>query len=137
MFTLITEKNMRVMLIDDDEKILKSIGESLDLNGIKNKRFSSPKEALLAYVTDKFDAVILDLKMPEMNGIEVLKAIKEHNSKAFVIILTGYPELESTITALNLGTYALLKKPSSFREIMNVLAKIESERDKNINERTI
>ena len=124
---------MKVMLIDDDEKILNSIGSSLKLNGIENQQFNNPKEAIKAYKSEKFDAVILDIKMPEINGIEVLRTIRNYNPKAFVIILTGYPEVESAITALNIGAFAYLKKPSSFKEIMNVLSKIESEFENNKN----
>ena len=87
---------MKIMLIDDDKEILKSIGGSLSLNGIENKGFSNPVEAINAYKAEKYDAVILDLRMPGMSGVDVLKEIRGYNPRAYVIILTGHPELEDT-----------------------------------------
>ena len=117
---------MKVMLIDDDTEILKSMSDSLTLNGVENRKFDNPIIALQEYKKEIYDAVILDIKMPVMNGIEVLKSIKEHNPNAYVIIHTGFPELNTAMSALNLGAYAYLKKPSGFKELMSILEKVKA-----------
>jgi len=115
------------MLIDDDRKTLESIGDALSIKGIDNFRFDNPKEAVKAYKPVEFDAVILDLKMPEMHGIEVLKTIRKKNPDAYVIILTGVFNVESTIAVLNAGAFAFLEKPASLKELMDALLRVESE----------
>ena len=85
---------MKLLLIDDDLKSLESLSEALSFNGYPIEQYSNPVEAVNAYNEKKFDVVITDFKMPELNGIEVLKKVKEIDPKAYVIILTGFADIE-------------------------------------------
>ena len=83
---------MNILLIDNDQEILDSVGEALELIGFPTRTFSSPQDAIDAYISEGFDVVITDIRMPEMSGIEVLKAIRAYNPSAKVICYTGYSE---------------------------------------------
>ena len=115
---------MNVLLIDDDITCLKSIGKALTINGIPNRRFISPREAVDCYRSEHFDVVVTDLKMPEMNGIEVLKAIRTINPEANVIILTAYDDDDKKELAYQNGVHSFLHKSIPFENFLDVLMKI-------------
>ena len=118
---------MKLMLIDDEMPILESLARALKPTGFECVTFQNSLKALEAYRLGGFDAVITDFMMPEMNGIEVLRAIKAMDSNARVIILTGYADIDNAIAAVNRGAYAFFRKPLEFREFITTLKKIESE----------
>ena len=120
-------KKLRIILIDDDLAVLESLSEALNLHGYPNRKISDPQEAVELYKWEQFDVVITDIKMPEMNGIEVLKAVRKHNQDAVVIILTGYADTNNAITAVNEGAYAFFHKPPDFKSLLATLSKIEME----------
>lgn len=116
---------MKLMIIDDESPILESMQRALKPTGYECVTFLSSPDALEAYRQGDFDVVITDFMMPEMNGIEVLKAIRAVNPEAFVIILTGYADIENAIAAVNNGAHAFFRKPLDFRDFIMTLKKIE------------
>jgi DNA-binding NtrC family response regulator len=73
---------------------------------------TSAREALDMIATESFDAVIMDFMMPEMNGIEALKAIKEKNPEMQIILLTGHATVQKTVEAMKAGAMDLIEKPA-------------------------
>ena len=65
--------------------------------------------------------------MPEMNGIEVLQAVRAHDPLVYVILMTGYANVDIVIEAVNYGAYAFFRKPLNFHELMETVWKIEKE----------
>ena len=117
--------NLRVLLIDDDWDCLNVISNSLSLFGYPNRKFTNPKAAIKACKSEKFDVVVADYMMPEMNGIEVLQAVKSHDPNMHVIIMSGYAESSSEKTLKSKGAYAFFTKPLALRELLGVLSRIE------------
>lgn len=118
---------MKVLLIDDEPEILECFSAALALKGFTSKQFCNPKEAIDTYKREKFDVVITDLKMPEMNGIEVTEAIKAHDPNACVILITGYANDYEAKIEHSEGIYAILQKPIDLRGLLDILYKIEEE----------
>jgi len=118
---------MNILLIDDEEDVLESISEALDLIGFPSRKFNDPNLAVKAYIAGKFDVVVTDMKMPGMNGIDVLKAIRKHDAAARVICLTGYSDVNDAIGALNNGAYAFFRKPLNMENFLGTLFRIEEE----------
>jgi len=105
-------KNMEKILIVDDEVFLR---ENLD-RILQEERYSTTtarngKEALAFLQEGPFDLVLLDLKLPDFSGLEVLKTIKKSDPDLLVIIMTGYASVESAVEALKMGAYDYIKKP--------------------------
>ena len=117
---------MDVMLIDDDAAVLRALGDAMRMNGFRPHSFDSPKEAVAAYAPDKIDAVVTDYKMPAMNGVEVLRAIYAKNPDAYIIILTGYADVDNAIAAVNSGAYAFFQKPIQIAVLVDTLRQIQS-----------
>jgi DNA-binding NtrC family response regulator len=121
---------MRILIVDDEKDCLDDIAQMLELSDFKVNTTTSPIEALQIYEKFRFDCVLTDMRMPEMNGLELLKKIKSYDPKANVIILTAYGDLETAIEAINSKVYAFFSKPVDFKELVLTLRQIENEIDK-------
>lgn len=121
------KRTLKVLLIDDEPEILDCLSAALALKGFSSKQFCDPKEAIDTYKREKFDVVITDFKMSEMNGIEVMEAIRAHDPNTRVIIISGYAENYKAEMGESEGIYAVLQKPMELRKLLDTLYKIEEE----------
>lgn len=101
----------KILIVDDEEVVRLSYMRILAPTRCKVHAVWSWTQVAQAMQQDPFDVVLLDLRMPEMDGISVLKALKQNWPESEVIIITGYPTLESAKQALTLGAYDYLVKP--------------------------
>lgn len=118
---------MRILIIDDDKDCLEDIATALEPSNYDCNTEISAIKAIKRYKEEHFDVVITDIKMPEMNGIEVLKKIKSIDNEARVIIITGYGDLETAVAAINNHAYAFFGKPINFNDLIKSLRNIEFE----------
>jgi len=102
----------RVLLVDDEEEFLEIMSERMRARDIEVTTSTSAREALDMIATESYDAVIMDFMMPEMNGIEALKVIKEKNPEMQIILLTGHATIEKTVEAMKAGAMDLIEKPA-------------------------
>lgn len=115
------EGRMKVLMIDDDKSSLDNLGESLCILGYTVKKYSNPKEAVLAHKKEKFNLVITDYHMTEMNGIEVIRAIKQHDADIPIILLSGNADEEIEKLSVQSGASAFLTKPLDFEKLMDLI----------------
>lgn len=127
---------MRIMLIDDEKDCLNRLVNILEPAGHHCEVFTLPNKALEAYASNAYDLVITDLKMPGLNGFQVLDAIQLVNSTARVIISTGYGDVQTAIEAVHHKAYAFLTKPVNNDTLFKALKKVETEisDEKNVQE---
>lgn len=114
---------LRVLLVDDEKDIVEVIQDRLEAYGFAVVTAGTGVEALKALSTDTFDGVFLDVKMPEMGGIEALEQIRKINQEIPVIIITSSSTRESAIEALAKGANDFVLKPFEWQELK---AKIEN-----------
>lgn len=112
----------RILVVDDEEKIRRSLSGLLQDQSYEVITVGSGSECLQIMSAEYFDLVIVDVVMPELNGIEVLQEIKEKYSDTEVIMITGYADKEKAIAALRLSAYDFIEKPFESREILNTIA---------------
>ena len=101
----------KILIIDDEEDFLESLSERLRLRGMEVNTTASPKEALDKIDQESYDAIVLDFQMPEMDGLEVFKTLKEKNPDLQVIFLTGHATVERGVEAMRLGALDFVEKP--------------------------
>ena len=111
------ESESRVLVVDDDQFALRSMAKVLRGESYEVVTAASGSEAIELLKQDAFDLVVADLKMPEVDGLEVLRQTREIAPQAVVLILTGYASLGSAIEALREGAYDYLVKPCSDDEL--------------------
>ena len=100
-----------VLVIDDELQICESINMILEYEGYDVESTTSANDGLEKFSSKEFSAVLLDIQMPEMNGFEVLKRIKEQKQSASVIIISAHGSVENAIKATRLGAFDFLEKP--------------------------
>jgi len=107
----------KILLIDDEVDFLSAMSERMKARHMEVTTASSAKEGLEKVAAGSFDAVILDLAMPEMDGIETLKILKKKNPDLQVILLTGHATIKQGIEAMKLGALDLLEKPADINTL--------------------
>jgi putative two-component system response regulator len=111
------ERQSKVLIVDDDQFALQSMVRALGSESYQVVTAASGLEAIDLLRQDSFDLVLTDLKMPGVDGLVVLRKVREIAPQAVVLILTGYASLESAIEALRQGAYDYLVKPCSDDEL--------------------
>ncbi|MGE5554783.1 MAG: response regulator, partial [Methanocella sp.] len=104
-----TTKPKHILVVDDDKSVLTSTVRVLDRNGFIAHTAETGKEAIEKAKTQPYDAVLIDLKLPDMDGIDVLS--RADFGRAVIIMLTGFPSLVSGLAAQDKGVDAYLSKP--------------------------
>jgi DNA-binding NtrC family response regulator len=111
----------RLLLVDDEPLILEVLGEHFKADYDVETALSGA-DALGAIVRTRPDIVILDINMPRMNGLEVLKDIKQIDSSIAVIMVTANEQVSVAAEALRLGAFGYVPKPFDFRYLDHMLA---------------
>ena len=111
---------MRVLLVDDEPEFVSALAERLNLRGFEADTATTGEEALWKVDASPPDVVLLDVLMPGLGGLEVLKRIKKHHPKVQVILLTGRGTWEG-IQGTREGAYDCLMKPIQIEELMQVM----------------
>lgn len=117
----------RLLLVDDEERFLKTITTLLEKRECTVLTATNGADAIETLGKQQMDVVILDVKMPGMNGVEVLRYIKKQHPLVEVIMLTGHSTTESAIEGLKLGAFDYLLKPC---DIDLLITKVLEARDK-------
>lgn len=112
----------KILLVDDEVIFTKNMNRLLNARGYRSISVNGGAEAILALEKEAFDVVVLDLKMPGMDGLSTLKEIKKLGLFTQTLILTGHGSIDSGLEAVKLGAYDYLTKPCQIEELV---AKIE------------
>ena len=109
-----------VWIIDDDKSIRWVVEKALQKAGIITRSFSSGKELLTALQDDLPDALITDIRMPGMDGLELLSRLQHSHPTLPVIVMTAHSDLESAVSAFHGGAFEYLPKPFDIKEVVNL-----------------
>lgn len=101
----------KILIIDDEEVICNLIAKRLMIEGYSCEMANNGKQGLNLFYRQNFSLIISDIKMPEMNGIELLKRVKSIHPKMRFIILTAYPDIDMAVEAIRLGASDFILKP--------------------------
>lgn len=112
-----------ILIIDDEENIRKYLGRALAKDGFDVFTAEYGKEGLNLLVREHVDIVLLDLNLPDINGLDVLKEIKGVDVQSVIIIITAYGDITSAVEAMRLGAYDYLTKPFDIEDIKIVINK--------------
>lgn len=118
----------KVLLIDDEEEFLSTLSERMELRGMDVKTAATADTAVAALDENEYDAIVLDLQMPEMDGIEMLKAIKVRHPDMQVILLTGHATVEAGIQAMKLGAMDFMEKPADIESLTEKIKKAQAKK---------
>lgn len=115
---MVSTNKKKILLVDDDKEFVNSFSSIIESEGYIVEVAFSGQEALDKFKKSAFDLLILDIKLPDMNGGKVAKKVRDEDKNIIIIIITGFPELQDSITALDIGIQDILIKPISSSEIL-------------------
>ena len=118
----------KVLIIDDEQEFTEALAERMTNRGMTVSTSSSAVEGLKNVEEKSFDVVVLDLQMPEMDGIETLKILKKKRPELQVILLTGHATVEKGIEAMKLGAMDLLEKPADVTTLTEKIKKAQAKK---------
>ena len=113
----------KVLLVDDEEEFVIALAERLAMRNLDARVAHTGEQALHMIVDEVPDVMLLDLKMPGMDGLEVLRRVKKKHSQIQVVILTGHGSHQDAEIAQRLGAFGYLQKPSGIEEIVQTLTR--------------
>lgn len=111
------KNEVRVLLVDDDAQVRRAYAENLTRHDVRVDTASNGREAIDLVRAGSYDAIVSDISMPEMTGVELLKAVRAHDIDVPVILMTGQPEVESAVRAVEYGAFRYLTKPVAGKEL--------------------
>jgi DNA-binding NtrC family response regulator len=119
----------KILVIDDEEIVRTSCNRTLTPEGYEVRLARNGVEGLKILEGETFDLVLTDLKMPDVDGIEVLRKIKEGRPEIEVIIITGYQTVDTAVKAIKLGAFDYIEKPFTPDGLIAAVAKALDHKD--------
>jgi len=118
----------RVLLVDDEEKFLEVLSQRLGTRGIDAETSTSGEEALVKIKNKNFDAIVLDVMMPGIGGIETLKRIRKEYPELQIIMLTGQGTVGKAVEAMKEGAIEFMEKPADINKLMDKISEAKEKR---------
>jgi len=111
----------KILIIDDDENIRKSISTVLQEKGYLVDTAENGRAAITKSETAPYNLALIDIRLPDMDGVQLLTAMKQTTPKMVKIIITGYPSLQNAIEAVNKGADGYIVKPIKMDELLTMI----------------
>src|SRR5881227_259539 len=118
----------KILVVDDERSILVLLKEALSQWGYHITTAASATEALGVLKSELFDALITDIRMPDMSGLELLREVKRQDESIEIVMMTGYPTIASAVQALKEGAYDYLSKPLILDELRHLMSRMMERR---------
>jgi two-component system, NtrC family, response regulator AtoC len=108
----------KILIVDDEEEICSVLARSLTKAGYSPITANNGREALNLFYKENFSLIISDIKMPDMNGLELLKNVRAVNPNIMVIMMTAFPEIDRVVEAMRLGACDFILKPFDLDQVV-------------------
>ncbi len=115
------DKKVQILLVDDEEKVREMLSSLLNSRGYLVKNVADGEEALKNLNSSDFDIIITDLRMPQMDGAELIKKVRDLKPNIGIIVLTGYGDIESYIDIMEMGAFEYINKTLSIDDLFEDL----------------
>lgn len=119
---------MKILVVDDEEGARELFNTILTDEGYEVALASDGEDALTQMKGNSYDLVVTDIKMPGMDGLQLLQELRKLGSRADVIMVTAYGEVESYLKAMSLGAAEYINKPIRIKELKRIVHKVLTER---------
>ena len=118
------KKKVKILVVDDEPDLREMLSGILFDKGYEAVMAQNGREAIKIVKDNGLSIIFMDIKMPDMNGVEAYKEIKKTSTAAVTVMMTGYVVEDLVKEAMNEGVYACLKKPFEMDDILNIVEKI-------------
>ncbi|RLB13126.1 MAG: hypothetical protein DRG82_16285, partial [Deltaproteobacteria bacterium] len=118
-----------ILVVDDDPEISRVVGDMLQQEGYFATITNSPTQALSLLDSIQFELAFVDIKMPQMSGLELAARIKERHPQTEIVFMTGHATFDNALQAIKVGAYDYLRKPFNLDEFQFCLRRFEERRE--------
>ena len=125
------EARRHVLVIDDEESLRHAVKRGLEREGLVAHTAQTGREGIDAFVEGRFDAVLTDVRLPDISGLDIVAVLTEMDPGVPVIVMTGYGTLQTALDAMRRGARDYVQKPFSVEEVIRVLCRAVDERRLN------
>ncbi len=115
--------NESILIVDDDEDVRKSLSSILSKEGYSVETVENGKQATKLSEKSRFDIALIDVKLPDMEGTELLHRLKENQPRMIRIVITGFPTLENAMETINEGADGYILKPFDVEKLLEMIRK--------------
>jgi len=129
--------NVRILIVDDEEPVRRLLNKELSRKGFATDTAESGRAALRKLVNSSFDIILLDIVMPDMDGMSMLKQLKNDPSSPAIVVLTGKATVETAVEAMKDGAYDYLTKPYKLDDLSKVINRAFEQRKLSIENRLL
>ncbi len=119
---------LRVLVVDDDEDICLYLKEFLTREGYRVTTITKPTDALQEIKEGRHQIVLLDVRMPDLDGVELLRQVRGVDSDVCVIVMTAYPSVESAVDTMKADAFDYLRKPFDLEQLRSVIQRAVREK---------
>jgi DNA-binding NtrC family response regulator len=119
--------HIKVLVVDDDPQVCKTVGMILKEHGYHVQSYSQPRQALQAVRKSPFDIALIDIKMPDLNGLELVEKIKAEDPRIAPIVMTAYPDVQTAAETMRLGSRDYITKPFREEQLLSSVERIAHE----------
>jgi DNA-binding NtrC family response regulator len=117
------ERQIRILVVDDEEIVGKRLLLALKSTGYEVETFVDPRAALARLAEQEFDIVVTDVRMKDVDGIQILEAVTKQSPRTKVVLITAYATIEVAREAVAKGVFDFIPKPFKVSEFLDVIAK--------------
>ncbi|HTP81172.1 MAG TPA: response regulator [Bacteroidota bacterium] len=114
----------RILVVDDEEALRTVLSSELEGEGYQVASAADGREAITTLTSKEFDLILLDIKMPNVDGFEVLKFVKERHPRTKVVMLTGFADLKNAIESKKLGAEDFVSKPYDLVDLLTTVERV-------------
>jgi len=114
-------ENARILVVDDEEGIRKSLKAVLEEEGFRVDTAENGREAIAKSKAASYNLALVDIRLPDMDGVELLTSMSQTAPKMIRIIVTGYPSLDNAINAVNRGADGYVVKPFTMEQLLSTI----------------
>lgn len=122
-------EDKKILIVDDEKNIRLTLSQSIEDTGAEIDTAVNGEEGLKKAEENDYDIILLDIKMPGIDGIEVLRRLREKSTKATVVIITAHGTIDNAVEAMKLGAVDFIQKPFSPNEIRDLIRRINKRED--------
>ena len=115
--------NGNILVVDDDTGVRKTLSSILLQEGYSVETVENGKQAIIASEKSRFDVALIDIKLPDMEGTELLHRLKENQPHMVKIVITGFPTLENAMETVNEGAAGYILKPFDVQKLLEMIRK--------------
>lgn len=119
--------HIKVLVVDDDPQVCKTVGKILQENNYQVQTYTQPRQALQAVRKTPFDIALIDIKMPDVNGVELVEKMRGEDDRVAALVMTAFPDVQSAAETMRLGARDYITKPFSAEQLLAAIERIAQE----------